>query len=397
MRKILVMIPAGEVYQHDSVRWYNYKDLPKHINQYHNTGDEFVYDSSLKLLNFDMLDVLKIANPTQADIDRYNAEFDYVFLRASNYIHPAMNWEQAVPVLEKLKIPVVVFGIGAQAPSRGPLTLSDETKRVMRLIADSTTSVGVRGAYTAEVLWNIGIKNVRIVGCPTAFRRKNPELRIDLPPLDTVQRVGVTLRREVSPAYAQQVGRYLSLHRELVKAMAARFDVELMAQGEVEEKKIVLGTAEQKAEALAQLCARPDAKHYFDETMLHLYRTKLFYSDVVADYEQLVRTKDLVLGYRLHGNLMALANGVPAIYFTYDSRTSEFAETFAIPSFDVFADRPFRLEDFWDQALFEKFNRAFYQRYRDMRDFFVENGIDHKMSDDRAGQAMPQAKQRKVA
>ena len=44
MRKILVMIPAGEVYQHDSVRWYNYKDLPKHINQYHNTGDEFVYD-----------------------------------------------------------------------------------------------------------------------------------------------------------------------------------------------------------------------------------------------------------------------------------------------------------------------------------------------------------------
>jgi hypothetical protein len=391
------MIPAGEVYQHDNVRWYNYKDLSAHIDHYHNIGDAFVYDSSLKLLNFDVLDVVKIANPTDTDIARYNAEFDYVFLRASNYIHPAMKWEQAVPVLEKLKIPVVVFGIGAQAPSRGPLTLSAETKRVLRLIADSTTSVGVRGAYTAEVLWDIGIKNVRIVGCPTAFRRNNPELRIDLPPLETVQRVGVTLRREVSPAYAQQVGRYLSLHRELVKAMAARFDVELMAQGEVEEKKLVLGTPEQKAAALAQLRARPDAKYYFDETMLALYQTRLFYSDVVADYEQLVRTKDLVLGYRLHGNLMALANGVPAVYFTYDSRTSEFAETFAIPSFDVFADKPFRLEDFWDQALFEKFNRAFYQRYRDMRDFFIENGIDHKMPKDDAGRSLPPARERKVA
>ena len=39
--------------------------------------------------------------------------------------------------------------------------------------------------------------------------------------------------------------------------------------------------------------------------------SRLFYSDVVADYEDLVRSKDLVLGYRLHGNLMALANGRP--------------------------------------------------------------------------------------
>jgi hypothetical protein len=387
------MIPAGEVYNYDCVRWYKHKELSQHIDHYHNIGDAFVYDSSLKLLNYDVLDVVKIVNPTPTDIDRYNAEFDYVFLRASNYIHPAMQWENAVAVLEKLKIPVVVFGIGAQAPTRGPLTLSDETKRVLRLIADHTASVGVRGAYTAEVLWNIGIKNVRIVGCPTAFRRNDPDLRIDLPPLSTVRRVGVTLRREVSAAYAQEVERYLCLHRELVGDLASRFDVELMAQGEVEEKKLAIGTPEQKAEALAQLTARPDAKWYFDETMLALYQTRLFYSDVVADYERLVRTKDLVLGYRLHGNLMALANGVPSVYFTYDSRTSEFAETFAIPRFGVYAGGSFRLEDFWDQALFEKFNRAYHQRYRDMRDFFIENGIDHKMKDEQLSQPL----RRKIA
>ncbi|MDA4635611.1 polysaccharide pyruvyl transferase family protein, partial [Escherichia coli] len=75
---------------------------------------------------------------------------------------------------------------------------------------------------------------------------------------------------------------------------------------------------------------------YFDDAMEKLYRERMYYSDVVADYETLVRAHQLVLGYRLHGNLMALANGVPSIYFTYDSRTAEFAETYKIPSYDVF-------------------------------------------------------------
>ena len=160
-----------------------------------------------------------------------------------------MNWSQTAEVLQRLKIPVIAFGIGAQAPVKGKLELSEETKTVLRLIADSTASLGVRGAYSAEVLWDLGIKNVRIVGCPTAFRDNDPDLRIELPPLDKIKKVGVTLRREVSPTYAQDIERYLTFHRDLVKEMAGRFDVVLMAQGEVEEKKLALGTPEQKEEA----------------------------------------------------------------------------------------------------------------------------------------------------
>lgn len=115
--------------------------------------------------------------------------------------------------------------------------------------------------------------------------------------------------------------------------------------------------------------------------MERLYREKLFYSDVVSDYEDLVRQKDCVLGYRLHGNLMALSNGVPSIYFTYDSRTVEFAETYQIPSYDVFSTKEFVLEDYWDQGLFDKFNRAWFQTYREMALFLSENNIDHKMVD----------------
>ncbi len=380
MARILVISPSGEVYDHDNVRWYDYANLASHIDHYHNIGDAFVFDSSLKLLNFETLDTLPIDHVDPAMIDRLNTEYDYVFLRGSNYVHAEMDWAQAPDVLRRLKIPVIAFGIGAQAPVSGKLELSEDSKTVLKLIADSTASLGVRGTYSAEVLNDLGIRNVRIIGCPTAFRNNNPGLAIRLPPLDQVKTAGVTLRREVSKTYAQDIQRYLTFHRDLVKAMADRFEVTLMSQGEAEEKKLALGTPEQKAAAMAALKDNAWATSwYLDEQVEGLYRNRMFYSDVVADYERLVRGLDLVLGYRLHGNLMALANGTPSIYFTYDSRTVEFADTFKIPSVDVFSGQDFRLEEYWDQSRFDRFNAAYAQVYGQMRDFLVENRVDNKM------------------
>lgn len=382
MARVLVMIPAGEVYDHDNVRWYQHSDIQRSIDHYHNIGDAFVFESSLKLMNYEKVAELPIAGPPMEKIDQLREEYDYVILRGSNYINREMNWRDTIPVLKRLGLPVIAFGVGAQAPVKGQLELSEESKAVWRLIADSTTSIGVRGAYSAQVLNDIGIKNVRVIGCPTAFRRNNQHLRIKLPELDTVEKVGVTVRREVSPTYAQDIQRYLTLHRDLIKAMANRFDITLMAQGEVEEKKMVFGTDEQKEDAIAALKAnRWVSDWYFDDAMEKLYRERMYYSDVVADYETLVRAHQLVLGYRLHGNLMALANGVPSIYFTYDSRTAEFAETYKIPSYDVFGGKPFRLEDYWDQSLFDKYNRAWFETYGEMNVFLTENGVDHKMTE----------------
>jgi hypothetical protein len=380
LANILVISPSGEVYDHDCVRWYQAANVQRSINHYHNIGDAFVFDSSLKLLRYDRLDVLDIRQVDQKAIDRYNAEFDYVFLRGSNYIHPEMNWENAEAVLPKLKIPVLAFGVGAQAPAKGKLEHSPRGRRIWQMIAERSTSLGVRGAYTSEVLWDMGVKNTRIVGCPTAFRNNDPNLRIDLPPLDTVRQVGFTVRREVSEAYSPNVGLYISRHRDIIKEMARRFELTLMMQGEVAEKKLLWGTDEQKQEAWKELKSVGLWAPFFDPDIEQMWRTKLFYSDVVADYETLVRQKDLVLGYRLHGNLMALSNRTPSVYFTYDSRTVEFAETFAIPCYDVYSERPFVLEEHWEQSRFERFNRAYYHRYRDMRDFLDENGIPHRMA-----------------
>ena len=389
MKKILVISPSGEVYDHDCVRWYASMSFDKTPDHYHNIGDAFVYDSSLKLLRYSNLFGINIRNPTEREIERYNAEYDYVFLRGSNYLHSAMDWENAPSILEKLRLPIIAFGIGAQAPSKGPLVLSEGTRRVLAIIAERSVSLGVRGAYTADVLWSQGIRNARIIGCPTVFRNNDPNLRIELPPLDSVREVAYTLRREVDPTYAQDLPRYLDLQRDTILDLSRRFNLDVLAQGEVEEKNILWGNPEQRGRNIAKLRAENWLRGE-DDPLERLYDTNLFYADSVAEFEQKLRAKHLVLGYRLHGNLLGLANRVPSVYFTYDSRTAEFAETLQIPSFDVFSGRPFRLEDYWDQGLFERFNRAYYQRYREMRLFLDENGVSHKMLDEtEAGRVRP--------
>lgn len=392
MTRILVMIPAGEVYDHDCVRWYRAHDIQRSINHYHNIGDAFVYDSSLKLLDFAELEVIDIRTYTDKDITRWNSEYDFCFLRGSNYVNDTFVWEKALEIIERLRIPVIAFGIGAQAPSSGPLLLSDETKKILHAISHHCVTLGVRGSYTAQVLWDLGIKNSRIIGCPTLFRHRNPDLRLDLPDLGSIRRLGYTLRREVSVTYSKDIDRYLKLQHETIIDLSKRFELTLMAQGEIEEKKVVQGTPEQKAAALDTL----SAANWFegpDDPLRAIYAERLFYSDVVAEYDAIARKQDLVLGFRLHGNLIALSNGVPSVYFTYDSRTAEFVETFNIPAFDIYAGKPFVLEDYWRQDLFERFNRTYHHRYRDMRQFLEENGLPHRM----AAEAVTAQKVRHVA
>ena len=81
MRKILVMIPAGEVYDRDCTRWYHWDDRQQTIAHYHNIGDSFVFDSSLKLLDYDHVQAVNIREVNEKLIARATAERDWALDR----------------------------------------------------------------------------------------------------------------------------------------------------------------------------------------------------------------------------------------------------------------------------------------------------------------------------
>lgn len=327
--RILVMIPAGKRYQHDKVMIYD-QVRDDYIKSYFNTGDMMVYDSILKLLDFADMDVLKIAEPTEDDIKRYNG-FDYAILRGSNFIHEHMQWQRATWTLERLKIPVYAIGVGAQAETRRKIELPAECRRVWSMIAERSVAIGVRGTFSAEVLADNGIKNVEVVGCPSLFRARNRDLRLNVKPLSDIRKVAFSLRRETSHYYAADMKSYLVRQRELLLRIADRFETTISIHGEPEEKAFFAGNSAGIKAATETLTRSGWFQGPAGEKIKQLYGRNLFLNDRVEDYDHMIAGHDFAIGYRVHGILPALARGVPGVLVDYDSRSGELAETFSIP------------------------------------------------------------------
>jgi hypothetical protein len=377
MARVLVMKPAGKFTAGQGVASRHVGAPDESIKHFYNIGDLYVYDSSLRLLEHETVEPLDIANVTDAQIERYNSEFDYCFLRGSNYINPNAQWARASEVLERLKIPVMAFGIGVQINSEDDLALNPETTRLLQQIAAKSATVAVRGELSVKVLNSIGIKNVRVIGCPTVFRHGRPKLTIRKKAWKDLKRVGFTLRRNTPNSTVFQ--------RYLLHYLHGRFELSIICAGELEEKTIFYGSKGLLTDADAQLArgvaALIEKGWLYDDAdpLLDVYRKDLFFAESVAEYDREVASLDAVLGYRLHGNLLSLANETPALYLTYDTRTREFVDTFKIPHFDVLKGEKFRFREFYDQADFAPFEKAYRRQLGELRKFLDENRMPHRL------------------
>jgi hypothetical protein len=378
-RKIVALIPAGEVTDRRNVRSWTAKDPARDVKEDYNAGDMFVYEASLRLLDFDEMEAIPLESDwSQQTVDRLNAEADYCFVRGSNYIHHEMKWGNLPALLDKLKIPVIAFGIGAQAATYKDVQVSDDTRRFLAIVSERSKSVGVRSQFSADTLSKLGVKNVEVVGCPSLMRHNHPHLDIQLKPLDQVRRVGFTLTRGLLPMYCSDLKKASEMQRAMMVEYAKRFDLTVMSQGEQPERAYWYRSPADIAKAYATLLG---TKWFSgpNDPLVDIYNRCLFFGTSPKAYEEISRQMDLVLGFRLHGNIMALANGVPAVYVVYDSRTRELVDYLGIPAYDIMQKEPFALEDYYTQARFDHFNARYAAAYRRMAEFLDANGVAHLM------------------
>lgn len=377
-QRALVLIPAGRRYDHDKVRLHRWP-MQKLLNTYVNIGDLMVYDSTLKLLDFEDVEVANNQKIDQKEIDRYNAEFDFVFLRGSNFIHAGMRWKETAELIEKLKIPVFAIGVGAQAAQPEKIVLPPDAVRVWSALADHCGSIGVRGAYSADVLFDNGIRNVDVVGCPSMFRLRDSELKVNRKLPYDIRRIAFSLRRETGDGYSKDVRSYRQIQRDFMLRLDAESDMTVTIHGEREEKSFYFRDVEQVDAAIETLRKSEWITPDNERQMLDIYRSRLFFNTSVEQFDEFIKTVDLAIGYRVHAVLPALANGVPGILVGYDTRTSELAETHQIPMVNEqdLAGRSWR--DLYRPELFNAFARHFPKSYRTMADFLTRNGIPHRM------------------
>ena len=372
-----VLIPSGRIVGRDNVVSFHHGDMHKTIATDANIGDTFVFEATLRLIDYKEIVPVAIGGNVEEMVELLDS-CDVAILRGSNYIHPEMSWGQLPRALDASSVPVVAFGIGAQAPRYQDVPISPETERVLNILSDRASLLGCRGAFTAETLGKLGIRNAVPIGCPSLFRLNDRGLQVRMPEADSVKRVAFTIARGMAGMYCDAPGRARVKQLGLLESLSRQYEVYPVTQSEKSEKIYYYRVYERIEEARKLM---KDSGWNFGSLpwLEALYWSRIFFGTSPAAYEAMMRFVDIAVGYRLHGNIMALSIGKPAIYHTYDSRTRELVEHFAIPSYDIMSETEFDWDSMLAPDTFDGFNARAPRAYDIMRDFLAANGIRHRM------------------
>ncbi|WP_206935805.1 polysaccharide pyruvyl transferase family protein [Roseococcus thiosulfatophilus] len=341
-----------------------------------NTGDLLVYDATLRHL--DATKVTQLGFAAAGERKHWPQEQpDITIIRGSNYLMEGLDFGHVVPLLRHLTGPVVALGVGAQAASYRRLSLPEGSVAFWRLVAEKSESLGVRGVYSAEVLAALGIRNTRIIGCPSFYRSGAPTRPIR-PVQARTGRLGLTLNRHLQGEYTPSHGLSQIAQRRLLAEVARRPGSRLYAQGEREEMLLALGAPTLRAGRLREVLGLYGLSGDAQVAQL-LGRHMAAHIDIESWAEDLAAHVDVVLGLRLHGNVMALQQGIPAIPIVYDTRTREMADVFDLPAIEMQLAGAMDLEAMLEGADFAPFEAAYARNFSIYRAFLEENGLAHRL------------------
>ncbi len=267
-------------------------------------------------------------------------------------------------LIERLRIPVVILGVGAQANTRydaarlAPMAAS--IRRFVGAVLDHGPSIGVRGEFTAEYLSSLGFRDIEVIGCPSLFRA-GVALRVTkrTPRLDASSRIAIN----VSP-YVGAMGPIVQHHVERYPHLT------YVPQDLDSLERLLTGSAADDTTA-----ADPIPRHV---------RHPLYQRDAVrffvapAPWVDFLGSVDFSFGSRIHGNIAAILAGTPAVVLAHDSRTLEIARWFALPH-RILADLPPDVDaaELYAAADFDAFHAALPDRFARFTAYLQRHGLTH--------------------
>lgn len=285
-----------------------------------------------------------------------------VVLPSANFLREGFDMSGVTGFLEKVDLPFVMVGLGAQAPDYGTRTFDfhPSVLRLIDLIRERAPLVGVRGAFTAEVLADRGVTNVLVTGCPSNFINPAPDLGARVAAKRARARAAglrsfITHGDEPWPKdlVKQQIEKRLVAWTHAGPGMMSQQSVPIF----MEYIRHANGAAaadipEHREPALARALMPPGAT--VEEFRVFVAAKLRSYFSVHQWMEDSARY-DFSVGMRLHGNMVAWQAGTPALWVHHDSRTRELAEAMALPTLPVarFLEECRSIDDAFARAEFD--------------------------------------------
>ena len=337
----------------DEIKDQTIDDTQKFSKLGSNTGNMLFWHSLKAQLKLDVRSRWYIDHIEKLNLSEYKAFIttDLIWIRQMqdlSYINKVLD------VIGDL--PLIPISIGLQCNSYLPdFKMHPETVKLIQRLSERCT-MGVRGSYTAEILDKYGIKNFKVVGCPSMYLGTVGIDTVGAPtkPINNVSVNFETFYSKLSPA---------------------KID-------------FLLYCAEYGYEFVEQTQVSVDGRHIPDEEKLRqiegwLSAKKHCFFDI-AQWREYMRKFDFSMGTRFHGNVLALWENVPALFLTCDSRTRELCEHFSLPMLDINAfDSSKPIEHYYETADYERFHKQYPQRLREWEEFLEMNGIGEEVEMDK--------------
>lgn len=302
------------------------------------------------------------------DIGALHENCDMIIIPASNFFKEGPDFSNAIQFLEKTKLPIITVGLGAQANSfNEKINITKENLLFFELLADRCETIGVRGYFTAECMNNIGIKNIDVIGCPSYFYNATPNFKIKRKNEIDETKVAINFVRK------KELSHLISL--------AIPNNTPIIFQNELFELRFDQDQGISRKELL---------EHPFFDT----YRNLPDDNDVIFDYisknmqiyfdinlwMNTLKKFDFVVGPRLHGNMIALQSGVPALWIQHDSRTTEISDFLNLPAIRVQDLNNFQsFKELYEIADYENFEDTYGALFTNYVSFLEKNGIPHTL------------------
>jgi len=264
-----------------------------------NVGDLFIEDSAKRILRYEAehsIDIDPRKPLTPESIDRIN-QCDAAVIVGTNlwyrHIYQEGRWMISRNELAQIRVPIIPLGVGTTRHRHEDNGFDPESLDLLRAIHDHCELASVRDLRTLEALAEAGVKNVVMTGCPTLFRSLEPEWHLNAKP---TQRVVLTVRK----------GQKRNV-RLLIKQLRARgWEVLIAAQQEKDT--------------------------FFSRAIPFLQpATRTLYQYQLQPYLECAKEFFGAIGWRLHGNMLHLAHGNPAVFFANCSRAESFCQSFGLP------------------------------------------------------------------
>lgn len=303
-------------------------------------------------------------------------------VRGSTYLHGRFDFDAANRTLDSIDAPLAIVGLGAQNPVSDLHFLDghDGARDFIARLNEKSASISVRGDFTAAIVERLGGKNIRVTGCPSLF------YTLEAPRVTVPTMLGLPQR---------SIG--VSIHSGLMRDIFCHAPVEARArQGEaiawaignavnaaIFEQGVPLEFAiadqllpfEERRQAAAEVIAQLDAAQLFSPEDL---MARMVSVQSIEEWLAKARDLDAIIGFRFHGNMVALLQGKPCYYYTYDSRLKEFCDLYDLPQQDV-------TEDWADPVAamqahdWQASNHRFAWLKDELKTFYAENGFASRL------------------